>query len=57
LKVAEATVENETKAGPLKADYLDVIVSDVKTNSGFSFSVQILNTEGEHDDQTPRMIF
>jgi len=53
LKAAEAAVENENKASPLKSEYLDIIVSDVKTNNGFSFSVQILNTEGEHNDQTP----
>ncbi|KAF8893956.1 hypothetical protein BD779DRAFT_1504456 [Infundibulicybe gibba] len=44
-RAAEAQpVESET--GPLKSEYLDVIVSDVRTNNGFSFSVQILNTEG-----------
>ncbi|KAF8503095.1 hypothetical protein JB92DRAFT_3084279 [Gautieria morchelliformis] len=31
---------------PLKPEYLDVIVSDVRTGPVFSFSVQILNTEG-----------
>jgi len=30
----------------MKSEYLDVIISDVRTNNGFSFSVQILNTEG-----------
>jgi staphylococcal nuclease domain-containing protein 1 len=30
----------------MKPEYLDVIVSDVRTNNGFGFSVQILNTEG-----------
>ncbi|KAF8638063.1 hypothetical protein AX16_010695 [Volvariella volvacea WC 439] len=39
--------ETETKTdGPLKTEYLDVIVSDVRTKNGFNFSVQILNTEG-----------
>ncbi|KZT08461.1 transcription factor [Laetiporus sulphureus 93-53] len=32
--------------GPLKPEYLDVIISDVRTTNGFGFSVQILNTEG-----------
>lgn len=45
-KAAETAAENEGEAGPLKSEYLDVIVSDVRTNNGFSFSVQILNTEG-----------
>ena len=30
----------------LKTEYLDVIVSDVRTTNGLGFSVQILNTEG-----------
>jgi staphylococcal nuclease domain-containing protein 1 len=34
------------EVGPLKAEYLDVIVSDVRTTNGLAFSVQILNTEG-----------
>ncbi|KAJ6625540.1 hypothetical protein B0H10DRAFT_2312806 [Mycena sp. CBHHK59/15] len=41
---AEAPVEEA--AGPLKREYIDVIISDVRTASGLSFSVQILNTEG-----------
>lgn len=31
---------------PLKREYIDVIISDVRTANGLSFSVQILNTEG-----------
>jgi staphylococcal nuclease domain-containing protein 1 len=31
----------------MKSEYLDVIVSDVRTHNGFGFSVQILNTEGK----------
>ena len=27
---------------------MDVIISEVRTKSGLSFSVQILNTEGNH---------
>ena len=36
----------EPTTGPLKTEYLDVIVSDVHTRNGFGFSIQILNTEG-----------
>ena len=32
---------------PLKPEYMDVIISDVRTKNGLSFSVQILNTEGK----------
>ncbi|EPQ57603.1 hypothetical protein GLOTRDRAFT_99467 [Gloeophyllum trabeum ATCC 11539] len=38
--------QSNGEAGPLKTEYLDVIVSDVRTSNGFGFSVQILNTEG-----------
>ena len=44
-----AAVEEERKAQdiqPLKTEYLDVIISDVRTRNGLTFSVQILNTEG-----------
>ncbi len=41
-----AEVPQEDATGPLKTEYLDVIVSDVRTKPNFSFSVQILNTEG-----------
>ncbi|KAJ7188134.1 hypothetical protein C8R46DRAFT_10891 [Mycena filopes] len=41
---AEAPVEDAS--GALKAEYIDVIVSDVRTANGLGFSVQILNTEG-----------
>jgi len=45
---AEATQEvpQEADSGALKPEYLDIIISDVRTANGFSFSVQILNTEG-----------
>jgi len=36
----------ETETGPLKSEYLDVIISDIRTANGLGFSVQILNTEG-----------
>ncbi|KAG2043573.1 transcription factor [Suillus americanus] len=36
----------EDDLGRLKPEYLDVIISDVRAENGFSFSVQILNTEG-----------
>lgn len=41
-----AQVETSNDSGPLKQEYLDVIVSDVRTKDGLAFSVQILNTEG-----------
>ncbi|KAF8161178.1 hypothetical protein B0H34DRAFT_781782 [Crassisporium funariophilum] len=44
-KAAELA-EAETETGPLKSEYLDVIVSDIRTTNGLAFSVQILNTEG-----------
>jgi len=37
---------DHNEAGPLKSEYLDVIVSDVRVRNDFAFSVQILNTEG-----------
>ncbi|KAI5123940.1 hypothetical protein M0805_006355 [Coniferiporia weirii] len=47
---AEAAAEEEEKKAqdiqPLKTEYLDVIISDVRTHSGLNFSVQVLNTEG-----------
>ncbi|KAF8633360.1 hypothetical protein AX17_004531 [Amanita inopinata Kibby_2008] len=46
---AEKAADTQAEAsdsGPLKAEYLDVIISDVRTRNGFSFSVQVLNTEG-----------
>ncbi|KAI0645442.1 transcription factor [Trametes meyenii] len=45
---AEQAVEapKEDANGPLKTEYLDVIVSDVRTKPQFAFSIQILNTEG-----------
>ncbi|OCH88265.1 transcription factor [Obba rivulosa] len=42
--VAEVPQEGDNEA--LKPEYLDVIISDVRTKNGFNFSVQILNTEG-----------
>ncbi|KAG0706093.1 hypothetical protein DFH29DRAFT_903564 [Suillus ampliporus] len=44
-KAAQAPAA-EDDAGSLKSEYLDVIISDVRPGNGFSFSVQILNTEG-----------
>lgn len=40
-----APSEEKDDNGALKTEYLDIIISDVRT-SNFSFSVQILNTEG-----------
>ncbi|KAL0072455.1 hypothetical protein AAF712_000218 [Marasmius tenuissimus] len=45
-EVAAAEAESTDNSGPLKQEYLDVIISDVRTKNGFNFSVQILNTEG-----------
>ncbi|KAG6845898.1 hypothetical protein H0H87_000704 [Tephrocybe sp. NHM501043] len=43
----KAEVEVDTsETGALATDYLDVIISDVRTKPAFGFSVQILNTEG-----------
>ena len=43
---AAAQVPTTDDTAALKPEYHDVIVSDVRTNSGFGFSVQILDTEG-----------
>ena len=43
----QAEVEQEEDFGARKTEYIDVIVSDVRTKNGFNFSVQILNTEGK----------
>ncbi|KAL5528449.1 hypothetical protein ACEPAF_7585 [Sanghuangporus sanghuang] len=46
----EAAAEEEERSAQdiqaLKTEYLDVIISDVRTRDGLSFSVQVLNTEG-----------
>ena len=44
FQVTEKKSNDETQA--LKAEYLDIIVSAIRTTPTFSFSVQILNTEG-----------
>ncbi|KAK2463207.1 hypothetical protein APHAL10511_004862 [Amanita phalloides] len=44
-KAAQAQTEVD-ETGALQPEYLDVIISDVRTRNGLSFSVQILNTEG-----------
>ncbi len=43
----QAEVEQEDDFSARKTEYIDVIVSDVRTKNGFNFSVQILNTEGK----------
>ncbi|KAI0081272.1 transcription factor [Panus rudis PR-1116 ss-1] len=45
---AEQAVEvpQDSDGSALKPEYLDVIISDVRTTNGLNFSVQILNTEG-----------
>jgi len=42
-----AQVASTDNATPLKPEYMDVIISDVRTKNGLNFSVQILNTEGK----------
>jgi staphylococcal nuclease domain-containing protein 1 len=46
----QVEVEVEDDIGARKPEYIDVIISDVRTKNGFSFSVQILNTEGKIPD-------
>ncbi|KAI0063561.1 transcription factor [Artomyces pyxidatus] len=43
-QVPESQPDDDGSA--LRPEYLDIIISDVRTKNGFSFSVQILNTEG-----------
>lgn len=43
-KAAQAPVEDVSAS--LKPEYMDVIISDVRTRNGLNFSVQVLNTEG-----------
>jgi staphylococcal nuclease domain-containing protein 1 len=43
-KAAQAPVED--LSAPLKPEYIDVILSDIRTKNGLNFSVQVLNTEG-----------
>ena len=45
---AEKEVQPVEEGDPaaLKTEYLDIIISDVRTTNGLGFSVQILNTEG-----------
>jgi staphylococcal nuclease domain-containing protein 1 len=45
-KAEESDDKPDIENGPLKSEYMDAIVSDVRTKNGFAFSVQILNTEG-----------
>ncbi|EJD02961.1 transcription factor [Fomitiporia mediterranea MF3/22] len=47
---AEAAAQEEASKSEyvqaLKTEYLDIIISDVRTNNGLTFSIQVLNTEG-----------
>jgi len=45
---AEKEVQPVEEGDPtaLKPEYLDIIISDIRTTNGLAFSVQILNTEG-----------
>lgn len=45
-KAAAEAAPAEGDVAPLKTEYLDIIISDVRISNGFTFSVQILNTEG-----------
>jgi hypothetical protein len=54
--MAEAEVD-VSETGPLKSEYLDVIISDVRTKNGFAFSVQILNTEGQHFFNSTHIVY
>ncbi|KAJ7076400.1 hypothetical protein B0H15DRAFT_925222 [Mycena belliarum] len=45
-EAAKAEAPAEEVVGPLQREYIDVIISDVRTTHGLGFSVQILNTEG-----------
>ncbi|KAF5354669.1 hypothetical protein D9756_005374 [Leucocoprinus leucothites] len=42
----ETELQQENDDAPLKSEYIDVIISDVRTKNGLNFSVQVLNTEG-----------
>lgn len=46
-EAAEPEVPEQTDGSALKTEYIDVIISDVRPKNGLTFSVQILNTEGE----------
>ena len=43
------TAVADNNGTPLKLDYLDVIISDVRTKPDFSFSVQMLNNDGTQE--------
>ncbi|EAU91580.2 transcription factor [Coprinopsis cinerea okayama7 len=45
-EAAPEATEEQDNTGPLKTEYIDIIISDVRTRNNFGFSVQILNTEG-----------
>ncbi|KAI0958387.1 hypothetical protein AcV7_004220 [Taiwanofungus camphoratus] len=42
----EQEVQPDSDTMALKPEYLDIIISDVRTKNGLAFSIQILNTEG-----------
>lgn len=39
--------EQDEDTGALKPEYHDVIISDTRTHNGLTFSIQILDTEGD----------
>lgn len=53
----QAEVDQEEDFSARKTEYIDVIVSDVRTKNGFNFSVQILNTEGKFVKVASSVIF
>lgn len=44
--MAQKEAKSSDEGQALKAEYMDIIVSAIRTIPSFSFSVQILNTEG-----------
>lgn len=45
-KAAEVAAASANDTSPLKTEYMDIIISDIRPGSSLTFSVQILNTEG-----------
>jgi staphylococcal nuclease domain-containing protein 1 len=49
---AAAAAAASSDGAPLKPEYMDIIISDIRPSPSLTFSVQILNTEG-----TPQTLF
>jgi hypothetical protein len=43
---AAAAAAASSDVAPLKPEYMDIIISDIRPSPSLTFSVQILNTEG-----------